>query len=79
MVIEDMEIFQSSGTGLERWLCLVLAILRVLMAQTKEEVVLSRIQELGIRLHVFKVQETDIPEAYKSKIAAMSPEYIIAW
>ena len=60
-------------------MCLVLSILRVLMAQTKEEVVLSRIQELGIKLHVFKIQENDIPEAYRSKIAALSPEYIIAW
>ena len=49
------------------------------MAQTKEEVVLLRIQELGIKLHVFKVTESDIPEAYRSKIAGLSPEYIMAW
>ena len=49
------------------------------MAQTKEEVVLSRIQELGIKLHIFKGLECEIPEAYRSKIAGMSPEYIMAW
>ena len=40
-------------TGLQRWLCLVLAILRVLISQSKEEVVLSRLTELDLRLTLF--------------------------
>ncbi|XP_052771519.1 huntingtin-like isoform X2 [Mya arenaria] len=44
----------SSVRGLELWMCLVLAILRVLMAQTKEEVVLSRIHELNLQLQVLR-------------------------
>jgi len=49
---------QSTVGGLESWMCLVLAVLRVLMAQTKEEVVLSRIHELGLQLQVRTVTHT---------------------
>lgn len=41
-------------TGLQRWLCLVLSLLRVIISQSKEEVVLSRLEELSLSVCVLK-------------------------
>ena len=46
-------ILQSSVEGLQCWMCLVLSILRILISQSKEEVVLSRLQELSLGINVF--------------------------
>ena len=59
-------------------MCLVLSILRVLMAQTKEEVVLSRINELGLRLHVFKTTDPELTEREKLLVEALTPEEVMA-
>lgn len=47
-------LFQSTMQGLQRWVGLVLVTLRVVMAQSKEEVVLSRLQELGLTMSIYK-------------------------
>jgi hypothetical protein len=38
----------------QRWLCLILSSLRVLISQSKEETVLSRLQELALTVGVYK-------------------------
>ncbi|XP_053407184.1 huntingtin-like isoform X2 [Mercenaria mercenaria] len=68
----------STCKGLVRWMCLVLSVLRVLMAQTKEEVVLSRIHELGLKLHVFQTGESEITERERGVVDSLSPEEIMA-
>ncbi|KAL4231691.1 hypothetical protein ACF0H5_009269 [Mactra antiquata] len=69
----------NTSQSVERWMCLVLAILRVLMAQTKEEVVLSRIHELGLKLQVYKSNiDIDISEAERGIIDNLLPEDIMA-
>lgn len=47
-------LFQSTMQGLQRWVGLVLVTLRVVMAQSKEEVVLGRLQELGLTMSIYK-------------------------
>ncbi|XP_029645621.1 huntingtin isoform X2 [Octopus sinensis] len=44
----------SSVTGLQRWQCLVLSLLRVIISQSKEEVVLSRLEELCLSVCILK-------------------------
>ena len=39
---------------MERWLALVLIVLRVLISQSKEETVLSRLKELGVGVYLYK-------------------------
>ncbi|XP_070540509.1 huntingtin-like isoform X2 [Ptychodera flava] len=43
----------STLSNLQRWLSLVLAILRVVISQSKEEVILTRLQELGLQVNIF--------------------------
>jgi len=59
-------------------MCLVLSILRVLMAQTKEEVVLGRINELGLKLHMFKPQDMELTDRESGIVAALRPEELMA-
>lgn len=48
------------------------------MAQTKEEVVLSRIHELGLKLHVFKSMDNDVTERDRGVVNGLTPEEIMA-
>ncbi|XP_060568114.1 huntingtin-like isoform X3 [Ruditapes philippinarum] len=68
----------SNCKGLSRWMCLVLSVLRVLMAQTKEEVVLSRIHELGLKMHVLKTSDIEVTERDRDVVDSLSPEEIMA-
>lgn len=52
LVAKPMDV--STVTGLQRWLCLVLSLLRVIISQSKEEVVLSRLEELSLSVCVLK-------------------------
>lgn len=63
--------------SLRRWLCMVLAILRVLMAQSKEEVILSRLQELGLELTLFKAPCQD--DETSNQISALASDDVLAW
>ncbi|XP_050396465.2 huntingtin [Patella vulgata] len=67
----------SCVEGLQRWLCLVLAILRVLMAQSKEEVMLSRLLELNLPLCL--TRELIKPKAEPVSLTDINPEETCAW
>ena len=58
---------------------MVLSMMRVLMAHSKEEVVLTRMAELKLKLMVFKVPVADLTEEEKLHVLAFSPEETIAW
>ncbi|KAG1678706.1 Huntingtin [Nymphon striatum] len=64
----------SVGTNLEHWLCLVLAVFRVLISQSKEEVVLSRLIELGISVKSWSIMGDNSPITEYNCI--LSPEEI---
>ena len=49
------------------------------MAHSKEEVVLTRMQELRLKLTVFKVAPSDLSEEEKLQVLAFTPEETIAW
>ncbi|KAL5022595.1 hypothetical protein ScPMuIL_001750 [Solemya velum] len=66
-----------SVQSLRRWLCMVLGILRVLMAQSKEEVILSRLQELGLKLTLFKSSCQD--EDASKQISELASDDVLAW
>ncbi|CAG5125626.1 unnamed protein product, partial [Candidula unifasciata] len=65
--------------SLQKWLCLVLIILRVLIAQSKEEVILSRLTEL--QLHVCLIRELDNTDTSSivEMLRKLTPEETIAW
>ncbi|XP_060084449.1 huntingtin-like [Ylistrum balloti] len=65
--------------NLQRWVSLVLSVLRVLMAQSKEEVILSRMQELGLGLNVFKVPSREMTTEERDLALTLSPEEVLAW
>ncbi|KAK3589444.1 hypothetical protein CHS0354_020780 [Potamilus streckersoni] len=69
----------TSSHCLERWICLLLSVLRVLMVQSKEEVILSRLQEIGLKVNVFKLLVTELSNKDKSFVAALGPEEMFAW
>nr|XP_006822985.1 PREDICTED: huntingtin [Saccoglossus kowalevskii] len=48
----------SSLFNLQRWLSLVLAVLRVIISQSKEEVILTRLQELNLQVNIFTYTHT---------------------
>ena len=58
---------------------MVLSLLRVLMAHSKEEVVLTRMQELKLKLTVFKVSPSELSEEERLQVLAFTPEETIAW
>ncbi|XP_033756060.1 huntingtin-like [Pecten maximus] len=74
---EPMDV--ASVENLQRWLSLVLSVLRVLMAQSKEEVILSRMQELGLGLNVFKVPSREMTSEERDLALVLLPEEVIAW
>ncbi|XP_078660473.1 huntingtin-like [Branchiostoma floridae x Branchiostoma belcheri] len=43
----------TSPDSFLRWSCMVLSILRVLISQSKEEVIMARLQELGLSANIF--------------------------
>ncbi|XP_052100645.1 huntingtin-like [Mytilus californianus] len=69
----------GSVESLQRWLCMVLSLLRVLMAHSKEEVILTRMQELKLKLTVFKVTASELSEEERLLVLAFTPEETIAW
>ena len=52
---------QSTSAGVERWLALILIVLRVLISQSKEETILSRLKELGVGMYLC----TDIVQRHR--------------
>ncbi|XP_071090376.1 huntingtin-like isoform X1 [Haliotis cracherodii] len=67
----------SCVQGLQRWMCLVLSVMRVLVSQSKEEVVLSRLVDVGLSFPLTRdagERDTNI-EDYSDLI----PEEIFAW
>ncbi|CAG2221231.1 HD [Mytilus edulis] len=70
---------RGSVESLQRWLCMVLSLLRVLMAHSKEEVILTRMQELKLKLTVFKVTASELSEEERLLVLAFTPEETIAW
>lgn len=57
---------QTGCHGIQRWMCLVLTVLRVLISQSKEEVILSRLQELGLLVSV-PCRHGDVAEQQSSE------------
>lgn len=47
-------VIQTSIVSLQRWVSLVLILLRVLICQSKEETVLLRLKELGLSIYLYK-------------------------
>ncbi|ELT98253.1 hypothetical protein CAPTEDRAFT_220329 [Capitella teleta] len=70
----------SSVHSLQQWLCLVLVVLRVIIAQSKEEVVLGRLQELGLGLTVLASNPTEPAEEKLATtgVVGATPEETIA-
>ncbi|KAK3095770.1 hypothetical protein FSP39_018831 [Pinctada imbricata] len=68
----------NTTENLQRWMCLVLSILRVLMAQSKEEVLLSRCSDLGLGLSLFKIDSSNITEEHRNLTSSFSPEQMLA-
>nr|XP_022340193.1 huntingtin-like isoform X2 [Crassostrea virginica] len=64
--------------NLQRWVCLVLSVIRVLMAQSKEEVILSRLTEMRIRLALFRTPFSKLSEDQRQMIQDLMPEQILA-
>ncbi|KAH9487495.1 hypothetical protein Btru_075739 [Bulinus truncatus] len=70
----------SDLQSLQNWLCLVLIILRVLISQSKEEVILSRLTEL--QLHVCLLRDSSGNSTASSMVELLknlAPEETIAW
>lgn len=56
----------------------MLSVIRVLMAQSKEEVILSRLTELRIRLAFFKTPVSKMSDEQKQMVLDLTPEQILA-
>ncbi|XP_074640755.1 huntingtin-like [Tubulanus polymorphus] len=76
----------SCVNQLEKWLCMVLSILRVLISQSKEETVLSRLQELNLSVklysctvdvHMGRRDQTDCQSQTQSD-SSQQPEDLLA-
>ncbi|XP_055860312.1 huntingtin-like [Biomphalaria glabrata] len=70
----------SDLQSLQKWLCLVLIILRVLISQSKEEVILSRLTEL--QLHVCLLRDASENSSANSVVELLrnlAPEETVAW
>ncbi|XP_023232349.1 huntingtin-like [Centruroides sculpturatus] len=59
----------TDAPNLNRWMCLILVVLRVLISQGKEEVVLSRLGDLGFVIAVPKYG-TDLPVQFNHPLCA---------
>jgi len=77
--LEMFNFKQGTVEGMQRWMCLVLSILRVLMAQSKEEVMLSRMLELSLSISLYKTHSKDVTEDDKELTGRLDPEDTIAW
>ncbi|CAL1538264.1 unnamed protein product [Lymnaea stagnalis] len=72
----------SDVSSLQKWLCLVLIIVRVLISQSKEEVILSRLTEL--QLHVCLIRDLDnsgtsAANSVVELLRNLAPEETVAW
>ncbi|RUS73694.1 hypothetical protein EGW08_018541 [Elysia chlorotica] len=72
----------NNAVGLQKWMCLVLTIIRVLISQSKEEVILSRLSEL--QLHVCLIRgegqlETGTANSVVELLRNLAPEESLAW
>lgn len=61
-------------------MCLVLALLRVLVSQSKEEVILSRLEEMGLHVSLTRMSSiTDMSASVTEMLRNLSPEETLAW
>ncbi|GFR89453.1 huntingtin [Elysia marginata] len=72
----------NNAVGLQKWMCLVLTIVRVLISQSKEEVILARLSEL--QLHVCLIRgEGHLDLGTSSSVVELlrnlAPEETLAW
>ena len=66
--------------SVERWMCLVLALLRVLIYQSKEEAILSRLEELGLHVNLTRSQpNSDMSASVMEVLRNLSAEETLAW
>ncbi|XP_041368406.1 huntingtin-like isoform X2 [Gigantopelta aegis] len=66
--------------GLQSWLCLVLSTLRVIIVQSKEDMVLSRLQEVGLVIPLTRyLGSTEAVVADISLLPDLTPEMAFAW
>ncbi|XP_064630020.1 huntingtin-like [Lineus longissimus] len=68
----------SSLGRLQRWMCITCSIVRVLISQSKEEVVLSRLQELGLFVNIHsKTLDSHMGRVSEAPpVAEKGPEHI---
>ncbi len=64
---------QASLEGLQRWLCQIMLILRVMMNQSKEEVVLSRLQELRLSMEIYRRGYSGEPQQVHTSVFQSCP------
>ncbi|KAK7109044.1 hypothetical protein V1264_013160 [Littorina saxatilis] len=70
----------ESVRGVERWMCLVLALLRVLVSQSKEEAILSRLEEMGLHVNLTRSQpNTGMSASVMEIVRNLSAEETVAW
>ncbi|XP_076466851.1 LOW QUALITY PROTEIN: huntingtin-like [Babylonia areolata] len=75
----------ESLQGVERWMCLVLALLRVLVSQSKEEAILSRLEEMGLHIHLTRGSHhpphhhTLMTSSITEMLRNLSAEETLAW
>ncbi|KAL8615828.1 hypothetical protein ACOMHN_048536 [Nucella lapillus] len=67
--------------GVERWMCLVLALLRVLVSQSKEEAILSRLEELSLHIPLTRAPHahTHMSASITEMLTKLSAEETLAW
>nr|CAD7264748.1 unnamed protein product [Timema shepardi] len=81
VLLSDPLHLHSSLVGVQRWLGMVLAVLSVLVAQGKEEVVLARLEELGLSVPspeiIYQKESRDPLNATQSS-ARLPPDQVLA-
>ena len=75
-----MCVMQKSTMDIHRWVSLVLVSLRVILTQSKEEVVLGRLQQLGLTISLFDAGDgVDTDCAHEPAVAeSTSPDMMFA-
>lgn len=63
-----LSLFQSVPSNINRWMCMVLAVLRVLIGQANEEAVLSRLADMGTSIKIYKLGVSPSFRCEKEKI-----------
>lgn len=67
-------------TAVQKWMCLVLALLRVLISQSKEEAILSRLEEMGLHVSLTRSKTgVDMSASVMGIVKNLSPEETFAW